>query len=363
MSGKRTGVVVSLGLALATVGFAAAMPETVLDAEFARQRWLAGASVHSLQVGDQRWVYLEAGQGPLVVLLHGFTGAKENWLPVMRQLARTHRVIAPDLPGWNESSRAAGADYGPSAQVERIAAFLRALGPPPALLVGHSMGGQFTGLLAARHPELVGRVVLMSAAGVRFDENAFGRAVVEGKNPFEVRTRGDLHRFLGIVFTKPPFVPWPADEAMVRRRRDNVAFEQEVLDRIGRGPEAFALQDELGAIRAPVLLLWCRDDKVIDVSSAAIFSAGLRDSRTVLLDDCGHMPMMAKPDAVAAALERFARLHGAAPAVPAPPPLASLPPSPSSLHARSPAPSLLPAQPLASTLPRPRIFLTHPDAG
>jgi pimeloyl-ACP methyl ester carboxylesterase len=365
MSGKRTGVVVSLGLALATVGFAAAMPETVLDAEFARQRWLAGASVHSLQVGDQRWVYLEAGQGPLVVLLHGFTGAKENWLPVMRQLARTHRVIAPDLPGWNESSRAAGADYGPSAQVERIAAFLRALGPPPALLVGHSMGGQFTGLLAARHPELVGRVVLMSAAGVRFDENAFGRAVVEGKNPFEVRTRGDLHRFLGIVFTKPPFVPWPADEAMVRRRRDNVAFEQEVLDRIGRGPEAFALQDELGAIRAPVLLLWCRDDKVFDVSSAAIFSDGLRDSRTVLLDQCGHMPMMAKPGAVAAALEAFARgpvaTQAGAPAHALAAPALHGPDAPPLPH----APDALPQAPraLVATAPRPRIFLTHPDAG
>jgi pimeloyl-ACP methyl ester carboxylesterase len=330
----RTGAIVSIGLALATVGFAAAMPDKVLDAEFARQRWLAGAQVHTLQVGTQRWAYVEAGQGPLVVLLHGFTGAKENWLPLMRRLAKTHRVIAPDLPGWGESAREPGADYGPTAQVERIAAFLRALGPPPALLVGHSMGGQFTGLLAARHPELVGRVVLMSAAGVRFKENAFGRAVVEGQNPFEVRTRAELHRYLGIVFSDPPFVPWPADEAIVRQRRADVAFEQAVLDGIGRGPEAFSLQDELGAIRAPVLLLWCRDDKVIDVSSAAIFSAGLRDSRTVLLDQCGHMPMMAKPDAVAHALERFAMLGGAQP-------LASV-------------------QPL-SALTRQRIFLTHPE--
>lgn len=333
---RRTGLIVSLGVALATVGLAAAMPETVLDGEFARQRWLAGAHVRTLPIGQERWVYLEAGQGPLIVLLHGFTGAKENWLPLMRRLAKTHRVIAPDLPGWGESHRAPGADYGPSAQVERIAAFLRAFGAPPALLVGHSMGGQFTGLLAARHPELVRSIVLMSSAGVRFKENAFGRAVLDGQNPFEVRNRAELHRYLGIVFDKPPFVPWPADEAMVRRRRHDVAFEQSVLDRVGRGPEAFSLQDELGAIRAPVLLLWCRDDKVIDVSSAAIFSDGLRDSRTVLLDRCGHMPMMAKPDEVADALERFARLGGAQP--------------------------LAASQPIAITAPRQRIFLTLPDA-
>ncbi len=301
----RTGLIVSLGVALATVGFAAAMPDTVLDAEFARQRWMAGAEKHALRVGEQRWVYYEAGKGPLIVLLHGFTGSKENWLLLMRKLAKTHRVIAPDLPGWGESSRSEGADYGPSAQVERIAAFLRALGEKPALVVGHSMGGQFTGLLAARHPELVGPIVLMSSAGVRFEENGFGRAVMEGKNPFEVRTRAELHRYLHIVFNDPPFVPWPADEAIVRKRRKDVDFEQAVLDGIGRGAEAFSLQAELGAIQSPVLLLWCRDDKVIDVSSAAIFAEGLHQSRTVLLDDCGHMPMMAKPGEVARAVSAF----------------------------------------------------------
>ena len=305
MAKGRIALAVSLGLALTTLGVAVAMPGKVLDAEFARQRWLAGASVHSIRVHDHRWTYLEAGQGPLVVMLHGFTGSKENWLPVMRELARNHRVIAPDLPGWGESERLPGADYGPDAQVERIAAFLRALGPKPALVVGHSMGGQFLGMLAARHPELVGPVTLMSSAGVKFEQNAFGRAVLAGRNPFEVRTRAELHRYLGIVFTDPPFVPWPADEAIVRKRRVDVGFEQKVLDGIGRGPGAFAGQDELGRIQSPVLLLWCRDDKVIDVSAAAVFAQGLAHSQTVLLDDCGHMPMMAQPGKVASALRRF----------------------------------------------------------
>ena len=72
-------VAVSLGLALTTVGVAVTMPERVLDAEFARQRWLAGASVKSLRVGDHDWTYLEAGQGPLIVMLHGFTGGADSF--------------------------------------------------------------------------------------------------------------------------------------------------------------------------------------------------------------------------------------------------------------------------------------------
>ena len=131
--------------------------------------------------------------------------------------------------------------------------------------------------------------------------------MIAGKNPFQVRNRAELHRYLGIVFTDPPWVPWPVDTAMARQRAQQVRFEQRVLDRIGRGPEALELGRRLHAIQSPVLLLWCRDDKVIDVSAMSVFQAGLRRSQTVLLDGCGHMPMMAEPDAVAAALRAFAR--------------------------------------------------------
>jgi pimeloyl-ACP methyl ester carboxylesterase len=276
-------------------------PDWFLRAEFARQRLMAHASVHEVQVGDHRWTYLESGEGPLIVLLHGFTGSKENWLPLMREL-KGHRVIAPDLPGWGESERKAGADYGPLAQAERLHAFLATLGSKPALVVGHSMGGQILGLLAVAHPDDVGPIALMSSAGVAFKENEFGREVLAGKNPFQVTTRADVHRYLGIVFTDPPFVPWPVDAALAQRRAKDAAFEQSVLDRIGRGPEALRLQSQLGAIKSPVLLLWCRDDRVIDVSAAKVFADGLHNGKTVILEGCGHMPLMAAPEAVAQAL-------------------------------------------------------------
>ena len=319
----------TLGVAAAAATAAALKPEWFLSAEFARERALAGARRRTIELGGHRWSYLDAGRArparrhsamfvpdppkPVLVLVHGFTGGKENWLPLMRVLARRYRLIAPDLPGWGESERHADGDYGAAAQVGRLAAFLRALpeivgaGGPPALLVGHSMGGQIAGLLAARHPELVDRLVLMSAAGVLFEENPFGLGVMAGENPFAVNTRSDLHRYLNILFADPPFVPWPFDEALVRRRRRDAIFEQAVLDDIGRGPDAFALQAELAAIRAPVLLLWGRDDRVIDPSAAAIFQAGLNNSRTVLLNGCGHMPMMERTAETTAALEDFLR--------------------------------------------------------
>jgi pimeloyl-ACP methyl ester carboxylesterase len=319
----------ALGVAAATLAAGAIAPEWFLSAEFARQRAFAGARRRTITLAGQRWSFLDASAPktrrprgapcapvpakPVIVFVHGFTGGKENWLPLMRMLAPEFRLIAPDLPGWGQSQRFAGADYGASAQVERLADFLRALPAiaavegPPALLVGHSMGGQIAGLLAARHPELVGRLALVSSAGVPFEENAFASDVLAGRNPFEVATRADLHRYLDIVFFKPPLVPWPFDEALLRRRRRDAAFEQSVLDDIGRGPDAFVLQAELSAIRAPVLLLWGREDRVIDPSALRIFETGLKHRRTILLNGCGHMPMMERAAETAAALKDFLR--------------------------------------------------------
>ena len=87
--------VLFFALAYALVGWL--RPGWVLEAEFARLRWLAGADEATLVAADHRWRYVETGEGPLVVLVHGFTGAKENWLPLMRELRSDHRLVAPGL--------------------------------------------------------------------------------------------------------------------------------------------------------------------------------------------------------------------------------------------------------------------------
>lgn len=297
-----------LGLgSIAVVALAAIWPRLALEAEFGRLRWLAGAHEREIIVQGERIVQLEAGDGPTLVLLHGFTGSKENWLALMPLLATRYRVIAPDLPGWGESARVDGADYGYSAQAERIVAWLATLGDTPVILVGHSMGGGIAALVAARHPQRVSRLVLMDAGGALFRENAFGLAVQRGENPFAVRDGASLERYLATVFDDPPWVPWPADQALIARRLADAEFETAVLDRIGRGTEAFLPVAEAQRIALPTLLLWCRTDRVIDVSAADVYRAAIPQSRTVLLDGCNHMPMMEQPEPTALALEEFLR--------------------------------------------------------
>ncbi|MBP7981959.1 MAG: alpha/beta fold hydrolase [Arenimonas sp.] len=299
-----------LGFALLTVlaiGFVWLFPAQALKGEFARQRWLAGAAVHVQEVAGERWYTLEAGQGPLIVLVHGYTGSKENWLPVMRKLAEKHRVIAVDLPGWGESTPKPGADYGPVAQSRRLAAFLQAQQRPVALLVGHSMGGMVSGLMTAEHPQLVQRLVFMSSAGVRFTENEFARLVLKGGNPFAVYETENFQDFLSTyVFADAPYVPTPIAGAIVAQRAAKRDFEKTVFTQMRLGPEAFLLQQRLPLIKLPVGLLWCDQDKIIDPSAAAVFAEGLPNSTTVMLNGCGHMPMMEQPEQVAAfLLSRF----------------------------------------------------------
>lgn len=306
-----------LALLAAAIGFAASLlaflvlfvalrPQWVLEAVYAVDRWRSGAVEEVVQLGDYRIVVLAAGprDAPPIVLLHGFTGSKENWLPLMRELSDRYRVLAPDLPGWGESSRIAGADYGVLAQASRLSNWIEQLPRPPELLVGHSMGGHIAALIAAQHPGRVPRLGLLAAAGVPFAGNEFALAVLAGEHPFAVEARDDLKRHLGLVFSDPPFLPWPLDRALVERRRADLAFEREVLAKLA-GPERFAVQPLLPAISASTLLLWCQDDRVIDPSAAAVFAAGLRHSQLQLLPDCGHMPMMAAAQASAEALRRL----------------------------------------------------------
>jgi len=311
----RTAALVA-AVSLALLGVAAVVaiatdPYRLVRVEYTRQRVAAGLSRATIEVAGHRWAYAYSNDAPAdaptVVMVHGFTGSKENWYPLARRLRGQYRLLVPDLPGWGESERKAGEDYGFVAESERLDAFLRALSPGrPVVLLGHSMGGSIAALTAARHPRDVARVGLFAAAGVRFRDNQFGIDVLAGKNPFGVEDEATLDRYLDILFHDRAArlaIPWPASSGFIAHRRHEAAFEQAVLDRIGRGPERFLPGDEATSIHQPALLLWCRQDAVIDPSAMALYAGRMPQARQVMLEGCGHMSIMERADAVADAVK------------------------------------------------------------
>lgn len=293
-------------------------PGLAMRAEFAKQRMRLGAESHSLVVGDHRWVYAELPadkpDAPTLVLLHGYTGSKENWYRVATALRGRYRIIMPDLPGWGESERREDADYGYLAQVPRVAAFLQqqeiSRGRPVAV-AGHSMGGGIAALLAADYPTVVSHVALVNAAGVAFAPNTFARDVLAGRNPFEVRDDATLERYLSTVFhvrDARPWLPWPATSLYIAQRRGQASFEARVLTRIGRDEERFEPGKRAVKIEQPALLLWCRHDQVIPPDAMALYAQRIRHASQVMMEDCGHMSLMERPretaDAIAWNIER-----------------------------------------------------------
>jgi pimeloyl-ACP methyl ester carboxylesterase len=285
-------------------------PFLLVRGEFARQRVAAGLSHGTIEAAGHRWSYAyrdaDVADAPVIVMLHGYTGSKENWYPLARELGGKYRLLVPDLPGWGASERKPGAVYGFPEQAANVDAFIRATSPGvPVVLLGHSMGGGIAALAAARHPREIAKVGLLDAAGVRFKNNQFGLDVLAGKNPFGVDDEASLQRYIDIVFhdaDAKPWLPWPASSALIRKRRADAAFEQGVLDRIGRSAESLLPGDEAVRIRQPTLLLWCRQDAVIDASALDLYAQRIPQARKVLLEGCGHMSLMERPREVADAV-------------------------------------------------------------
>jgi len=283
-------------------------PHRLIRAEYARERVAAGFALRHALIDGCRWTWVERGAqspgAPTLVMIHGYTGSKENWYRLCAKLGRRYRLVAPDLPGWGDSQREAGGDYGFAAQADKVAAFLRHIGVP-VVLVGHSMGGGIAALVAARHPQQVERVALLDAAGVEFAENDFGLDVLAGGNPFGVGDAASLQRYLGVIFHDPaarPPLPWPGSWAYVAWRRREGTFEQSVLDRIGRGDERFLPWQEAERIRQPALLVWGAHDRVIDPSALDLYAQRIPHARRRLLDRSGHMTLMEQPAEVAEAI-------------------------------------------------------------
>src|SRR5580765_8323798 len=125
--------------------------------------FLPGFTARYCDVRGARLRVFEAGEGPLVVLLHGLSGAASNWLAVAPPLAARARVVVPELPGHGASSALPAPVPTLDAYAERVAGALDG----PAVVAGHSLGGLVALRLALLRPRLVRGLVLAGSASRR----------------------------------------------------------------------------------------------------------------------------------------------------------------------------------------------------
>jgi pimeloyl-ACP methyl ester carboxylesterase len=244
-------------------------------------------------VDGTRVRYVEAGDGPPVVLVHGFASSLETWATVIPELSKNHRVLAMDLKGFGWTDRPEG-DYSPAAQAELVMKLAAQRGYGRAAFVGHSFGASVVLQAAIAHPDRVDKVALYDA--FVFEEQIpsfFHWAKMDGVG----------EALFALFYKERP------DERMRLAFYDKSYVTEELVDGVERaldrpGTMAAALQtvrglryehveDRYRTIDVPVLLLWGREDTVTPLQPyGERLARDLKDSRLVVYPRCGHFPMM-----------------------------------------------------------------------
>jgi len=246
-----------------------------------------------VSVDGTRVRYVDAGDGPVVVLLHGFASSIENWVKVMPELTKSYRVIALDLRGFGWTDRPE-TDYSPEAQAKLVAALLDERGVTGKVsIVAHSWGSSVALAFALAQPERVERLALYDAWV--YDNQLpsmfhMARAPGIGEMLFGLFYDQRADERITQAFYDPEFI----SEALVEdveRAFDRPGTRAAALSTV-RGMDFTRMESKYPSVKVPTLLLWGREDLVTPVSIGERLLRSLPQSKLVVYPRCGHFPML-----------------------------------------------------------------------
>jgi len=269
-----------------------------------------------IELHGHRVSYRIAGEGPLIVLVHGITSTSDVWREVMPRLADRFTVLAPDLLGHGESAKPRG-DYSLGAYASGIRDLLAALGHESGTLVGHSLGGGIAMQLAYQFPERCERLALISSGGLGRQVHVVLRAAAlpgaEWILPLLAQARlHDAGRALGELLKRAGVRSAPELAEVARgygslsdgeTRQAFLHTLRAVIDPQGQRVSA---RDRLYlAAEVPTLLVWGSRDRVIPAAHGRRAHEEMPGSRLVEIPDAGHFPQLDKPHRCIEALLDF----------------------------------------------------------
>ncbi len=244
----------------------------------------------TIMAGGVSTNYLDAGDGHPVLLLHGSgigVSAYANWNRTLPEIAKTFRAIAPDAAGFGYSDPPDDVRYGLDYWVGHLVAFLDALALPQVHVIGNSFGGALAIRLTVRHPERVGRVMLMGSAGVEFSvKPIFGAG-------YSVELTHDVMRSQMQNFT---FDPARITDDMVSLRLQTALrpLNKARQSRLFTGPREERVTamttptDAIAAIDKRFLIVHGRNDAIVPVQTSETLHALVKRSDLHVFAECGH---------------------------------------------------------------------------
>lgn len=263
-----------------------------------------------------RTFYLEAGEGPTVILLHGLGATNASMLPAFWDLAKDFRTIAPDLPGFGESGKPVRA-YNAAFFGRWLVDLLDVLDIGKAHLVGNSMGGRVAIEAALEAPERVDRLVLLAPSMAFIKGRQFAPLVKLFRSELALLplflSRNRLNRFVRSMFSKSSRLPdsWydsAVDEFLrifssPRGRTALFSAGREIYLEAPYGEHGF--WDRLSQLQRPALFVWGERDILVPAGFAKHVQKALPDSKSMIFPDCGHIPQFELPDRTNAVTRAF----------------------------------------------------------
>ncbi|MCJ8170799.1 alpha/beta fold hydrolase [Atopomonas sediminilitoris] len=271
---------------------------------------LSGDQARSGQI-NYRFYHGGPADAPVIVMIHGFGANKDNWVRMARHFTQDYQVLAIDLPGFGDSDKPDNVSYDVGSQAERVVKLMDELEVARFHVVGNSMGGHISALIAARHPERILSVGLIDNGGIEAPNKSelFIRLEKGEPNPLVVYKAEDFDQLMDFVFVKRPPLPAPLKQHFADEALANQAMNDKIFTHLRE--RYIPLEPELPKIKAPTLVLWGDKDRVLDVSSIEVMKPLLAKPTIVVMKDCGHAPMIERPEETAEHYRRFLTANSA----------------------------------------------------
>ncbi len=231
---------------------------------------------------DQKFRYIDEGEGEVLLLLHGLFGALSNWEGVIEGFRGERRVIIPMLPIYEIPAKEASLEK----MVEFVEDFVALKNLSDLTLIGNSLGGHIGLLYCLKNPEQVKRLVLTGSSGLF--ENSMG-----GSYP----KRGS-YEFVSERVAYTFYDPKIATQALIDEVYETTTNIPKCLSMVAMAKSAQRnnVAKELHKIKVPTLLIWGLNDTITPPQVAHDFNRLISTSKLCFIDKCCHAPMMERPD-------------------------------------------------------------------
>jgi pimeloyl-ACP methyl ester carboxylesterase len=286
MNGKKR--VLGAGLAVAGLALAAGVgfwlrPVSYFNAANELRMAFSEGENHTVLVAGHRVHYVVEGHvgRPPVVLVHGLGGRAEDWRNLAPWLTQAgFRVYMPDLLGFGRSAKPADFSYSVPDEAEVVAGFIDGVGLKQVDLAGWSMGGGIVQHLAFRHPERVGRLILIDAAGI--DEKPAWDTRL-----FTPTTPAELDQLDALLMPNPPKVPAFVARDILRVSNERAWIVHRAIATMLTGRDA--TDGLLPQLKMPVLIVWDSEDRILPLSLGEKMHSLVPQSQLEVVQGCGHM--------------------------------------------------------------------------